>query len=258
MGQTSDLKADWSNSSNPNGRWSYRQGDVPLPKVASWQRNLGGWNTAQPGWASSEDGNNRLPFWFKSNGSETFARDFVTGDVVVHSWDGTNGSGNSQAKLAWTSPGFGVVKITGAAWMGRDIGRSVTFYLTKGCTLLSTGALSSGDPYSRANPFTFAAGAPTTTTLDAVAVRPGSEIVLELRTTSGSGDFVGVNMTVQFESVIPGCDADFNGDGFITFEDFDAFVSAFETGLASSDFNGDGCLDFTDFDDFVTSFEAGC
>ena len=54
------------------------------------------------------------------------------------------------------------------------------------------------------------------------------------------------------------CDADFNGDGFLDFTDFDDFVVAFEAGSASADFNADGFLDFTDFDAFVSSFEAGC
>jgi hypothetical protein len=66
------------------------------------------------------------------------------------------------------------------------------------------------------------------------------------------------------------CDADFNADGFLTFEDFDEFVVAFETGCDTggggaladpaclADFNGDGFLTFEDFDEFVTAFEAGC
>jgi uncharacterized membrane protein len=54
------------------------------------------------------------------------------------------------------------------------------------------------------------------------------------------------------------CGADFNGDGFLDFTDFDDFVGAFEAGTANADFNGDGFLDFTDFDDFVAAFEAGC
>jgi len=54
------------------------------------------------------------------------------------------------------------------------------------------------------------------------------------------------------------CAADFNGDGFLDFTDFDDFVTAFENGQANADFNGDGFLDFTDFDDFVAAFEAGC
>jgi len=55
-----------------------------------------------------------------------------------------------------------------------------------------------------------------------------------------------------------GCPADFNGDGFLDFTDFDDFVFAFEAGDPSADFNTDGFLDFTDFDEFVAAFEAGC
>ena len=54
------------------------------------------------------------------------------------------------------------------------------------------------------------------------------------------------------------CAADFNGDGFLDFTDFDDFVAAFEGGACISDFNGDGFIDFTDFDDFVAAFEGGC
>jgi hypothetical protein len=54
------------------------------------------------------------------------------------------------------------------------------------------------------------------------------------------------------------CVADFNADGFLTFEDFDTFVTAFEAGNATADFNADGFLTFEDFDAFVAAFEAGC
>ncbi len=63
----------------------------------------------------------------------------------------------------------------------------------------------------------------------------------------------------QFVNVSAGvCAADFNGDGFLDFTDFDDFVGAFESGACISDFNGDGFLDFTDFDEFVAAFEGGC
>ena len=59
-------------------------------------------------------------------------------------------------------------------------------------------------------------------------------------------------------SVTVFCPTDFNTDGFLTFEDFDAFVNAFEAGSASADFNRDGFLTIEDFDAFVSAFEAGC
>lgn len=52
--------------------------------------------------------------------------------------------------------------------------------------------------------------------------------------------------------------ADYNGDGFLDFTDFDEFVTGFEAGDTAADFNADGFIDFTDFDGFVTAFEAGC
>jgi len=66
---------------------------------------------------------------------------------------------------------------------------------------------------------------------------------------------VGTGFTVV---VSVACKADFNGDGFLTFEDFDEFVSAFEGGETRADFDGDGFLTFEDFDAFVGAFESGC
>ncbi len=60
----------------------------------------------------------------------------------------------------------------------------------------------------------------------------------------------------------PSCPADYNGDGFVDFFDFDDFVLCFEGGACppgkSADFNNDGFADFFDFDDFVLAFESGC
>ncbi len=54
------------------------------------------------------------------------------------------------------------------------------------------------------------------------------------------------------------CAADFDEDGFISGEDFDQYVAAFEAGDLSADFDGDGFVTGEDFDGFVVAFEAGC
>jgi hypothetical protein len=58
------------------------------------------------------------------------------------------------------------------------------------------------------------------------------------------------------------CAADFNGDDFLDFFDYDDFVGCFETGACpdgkTADFNGDDFVDFFDYDDFVAAFETGC
>jgi len=59
-------------------------------------------------------------------------------------------------------------------------------------------------------------------------------------------------------SVVETCPADFNGDQFLDYTDFDAFVEALQAGGEAADYNGDGFLTFEDFDVFVETFEAGC
>lgn len=68
--------------------------------------------------------------------------------------------------------------------------------------------------------------------------------------------------SITLAAPTPGFLADFNGDGFVDFFDFDDFVACFEGTACPSgrdaDFNGDGFSDFFDFDDFVAAFEFGC
>lgn len=56
----------------------------------------------------------------------------------------------------------------------------------------------------------------------------------------------------------PDCPADFDHDGFVTGDDFDAFVAAFELGDPAADFDGDTFVTGDDFDAYVAAFEAGC
>ena len=60
----------------------------------------------------------------------------------------------------------------------------------------------------------------------------------------------------------PSCPADFNGDGFLDFFDYDEYVGCFETDVCppgkTADFNGDAFVDFFDYDDYVLAFETGC
>jgi len=54
------------------------------------------------------------------------------------------------------------------------------------------------------------------------------------------------------------CAADFDGNGFLTGEDFDLYLTAFESGLLTADFNADGFVTGEDFDAYVAAFETGC
>ncbi len=54
------------------------------------------------------------------------------------------------------------------------------------------------------------------------------------------------------------CRADYNVDGFVTGDDFDQFVAAFELGQPGADIDGNGFVNGEDFDVFVEAFESGC
>ena len=75
-------------------------------------------------------------------------------------------------------------------------------------------------------------------------------------------NLVGSGVHADFETAVYtggcGCPADFDGDGFVTGDDFDAYVIAFEAGDDDADFNNDGFVTGDDFDAYVTAFEAGC
>jgi len=59
-------------------------------------------------------------------------------------------------------------------------------------------------------------------------------------------------------TINPFCLSDFLHDGFVTGEDFDAFVEAFVWGDAGADINADTFVSGEDFDQFMAAFEAGC
>ncbi len=54
------------------------------------------------------------------------------------------------------------------------------------------------------------------------------------------------------------CPSDFNGDGFVTGDDFDLYVVAFEAGSIGADIDRDGFVTGDDFDAYVLAFETGC
>jgi endonuclease/exonuclease/phosphatase family metal-dependent hydrolase len=76
---------------------------------------------------------------------------------------------------------------------------------------------------------------------------------------NAGGTTPAANGPIRFTTLLP---ADFNGDGFVDFFDYDDFVACYEGAACpagkDADFNGDGFVDFFDYDDFVLAYEGGC
>jgi hypothetical protein len=190
-----DLRADWSDSANPNGVWTFREGLAALPHVASWEP--GAFSADQPGWARSGTSTSRIPFWFKASATPSFSdTDWLPGDVLVHSRDDANGIGTGEGNVVFTSPTAALVNVTGSVWMARDIGRSNAWSLSRNGTVLTSGTVASGDPYGRATPLDLAAGSGGPSALTGIYLGPGDTLSLSVVKTSVFGDFVGVNLTV--------------------------------------------------------------
>src|SRR4029079_14552480 len=165
--QTYDLRVDWSDTSNPNGVWAYRQGTSPLP-AGTWSFDF----SAQPAWTGANGA--PLPVWLRAQSNAGL--DVQVGDIVTHTTDQSSGGSNGASNVTWTSPAGGTIDISGGVWMIRDIGRSDAWFLRLNGTLLSTGSLFSGDTFNRANQFNLDAGSGGS--LNNISVNAGD--VLEL------------------------------------------------------------------------------
>ena len=80
-------------------------------------------------------------------------------------------------------------------------------------------------------------------------------------TTLTNTYFAGDAMTMVLNSIVDMagyCTSDFNLDGYVNGNDFDAFATAFENGSFEADVNLDGYVNGNDYDTFASAFEVGC
>lgn len=198
------LSADWSNTSDPNGPWSYNQGSVPLPLVPDWTP-IGGCN--QPAWAPSSNAGNFLPALMQANSctanllvAQSTAGNVKPGDILMHTVDPYNGTpalgvGNFLFKL----PGGdnGEYEISGMVW---DAGWAYGTARPQGWELLANGVEEASGLLSGIVP---RSGAET---FDVFAnLIAGETVDLELYEAPGAaaGYFVGTNMSITEVSATP-------------------------------------------------------
>jgi len=181
-----DLKNDWSNTSNPNGLWSYNQGTTPLPLIADFFPPEG-----QSAWTWVVWPNyGHTPILLKAVKDDLKGLDLDAGDVAIHGTDPQNTLGSGEGNVTWTSYLVGAATISGNVWFAGSLGRSVDWYLYHNNTLLTSGTVYDGDPYDRDHPFDFG-------TL-ACSLAVGDVILFQANASPGStAHFVGVNLTID-------------------------------------------------------------
>jgi hypothetical protein len=120
------------------------------------------------------------------------------GTVFMHSAESFR-TGTDFSTIVWTSPADGLFRIYGGLWIAKAFDRPHTWELRKNGGAFTSGVLSQSDPYSKANPFLFAAGSGGPTAVD-VPVATNDQIELVIYRPVGTlvpGTFVGIELSIR-------------------------------------------------------------
>ncbi|MFH1278210.1 MAG: FlgD immunoglobulin-like domain containing protein [Candidatus Eisenbacteria bacterium] len=152
---TWDVTADWSDTQNPNGVWSYNAA-VGDPLTVH-QEDYGLWegDPPQPAWAFNpvSVGGAHLPSFLRCTDDVTGGGlDYPLGKVFIHGndvWNSPPEYQSERANVAWTSPIEGEVVIAGGIWHPNPgIGRDVDWEIWRNQTMLTSGTIAYDGPYS--------------------------------------------------------------------------------------------------------------
>jgi MYXO-CTERM domain-containing protein len=212
-----DLAADWSDSVNPNGTWSYGRMNgasfAPFALHVPAYINVGpsGFSAPQPAWTRcANTGNNGCPEGLaKSIGVAVPVLDFPLGKVGGHTPVG------GALAVQWTAPSDGVVDITGATWMWADFqGRRLqTSLLMNGVALFGASLIpTQAQGVNSATPYSFAQAAidsgHSASDLLGISVHSGDVFTWTAVQLPNSVEwFVGIDMTVKLTTAVPEADS---------------------------------------------------
>jgi hypothetical protein len=202
-----DLAGQWSNTSNPNGPWTYREGTSALPLISNYDfgGTVSGF-TAQAAWAPSNAGGSFLPVWLQSSqtgtpfGFETGA--VLPGDVIVHSTDNFNGPGHGIANVIWTAPSAGTIDISGDIWWVRNISRVNDFSVSVGGTVISDGSISDGSSFTRSSPLAFSSGLLPGDSFTGIPVSAGEIVELAITNGTAAGEIDGIGLQINESTAV--------------------------------------------------------
>lgn len=115
--QIYDLKKDWSNTSNPNGAWSYNQNSAAISQFQTFWWGQAGWGYSWIGEGCIlKAGAYPVGMIDPWGDPLTPAHDWKAGDVVMHAVSLPYGGDTTFANISWTSPADGTIDIIGRAW----------------------------------------------------------------------------------------------------------------------------------------------
>lgn len=195
-----DVAANWSDTQNPNGVWTYTGNDgvILTANQADWDPGAV-FFSGQRAWADSTlPKPGQVPMWLKS--SEPSALDLP--GVGMH---GSEGTEVAWVGIVWCSPVTGKISITGGVWQalnteddglrGNHRVRNSDWRLRLNNTTLASGNISGTDGYSSVFPFTFSSGAGERQ-LSGIRVTAGDTVVLEFISPTSFSTFNGIELVI--------------------------------------------------------------
>lgn len=196
--ETWDLANDWSDTSNPNGVWSYNgtNGQPITAHVDDWDFGTDGVNGGccftlpQPAWAlAGWPKTGHVPFWAKVVSPALNGQDWGLNRALMH----------GDGSVTWTSPIDGTISISGGVWFIDPTNtRSMYWILLLNGVELSRGTLTFYDTRSSIAPFNFVEGTGGPDVL-VQNVNAGDVLTLSLIKTETSpyAHFMGVDLSIS-------------------------------------------------------------
>jgi hypothetical protein len=190
-----DLAGDFSDSSNPNGVWGFRQGSVLLTHFPQPVDGNALNSAAGNGFWGVTANFSGVPFILRTtqSGSATPPYnngDFLAGDVIGHS-----SNSGAEFRITWTAPSAGNVSYSGAVWYAHSIVTRSNDYMIdlNGGAALNSGTVTNGQ--DRSNASVFSSGL--------IAVQSGDVLSLTLARSAGQsfGSISGVDWTLDFSAI---------------------------------------------------------
>lgn len=203
---TFSMSTGWSNTMNPNGPWSYNQGNTPQPLVNPWDGAGSAFaGCKQRAWAPSDNSGNFLPALMKPNTCTAKAmgidpnngkRNVLAGDIVVHTVDHFNGNPSlGVANILFTLPAGqdGHYLISGFvwdAWLLYGTTRPQDWVLLVNGVQQASGTLSGLIPRSQAQKFRVSVNLVAGDTVDLQLIEDPNAF---------AGFLVGARMTIRLQ-----------------------------------------------------------
>lgn len=197
---TYSLNADWSNTNNPNGVWSYNQNATPINTFQTFWWGQAGWGYlwlgdgcvikgSYPAGMNDPWGNPLEP-----------AHDWRPGDVVIHGLSIPYGGDTTFVNITWTSPADGTIDISGRAWDAEIFAdRDMSWTLIVGGETVAQRSSVRGI-YRKDKSATFSANRVAKHPLTSIQVTQGEVVEFRVAATTYYGHFLGLQEQIRFKA----------------------------------------------------------